>query len=65
MLNCLKQMKFNQSVADQINENYNTSYSASTIKHAIKITPIENTAMFKIVVTTTNADLSLPDCTPA
>lgn len=53
-----KTNEFNQSVANQINENYNTSYSASTIKHAIKITPIENTAMFKIVVTTTNADLS-------
>lgn len=53
-----KTNEFNQSVADAINENYNTSYSAGTIKGATTITPISDTAMFKIVVTTTNADLS-------
>ncbi len=53
-----KTNEFNQSVADAINENYNTSYTAGTIKSATTITPIEGTAMFRIVVTTTNADLS-------
>lgn len=53
-----KTNEFNQGVADAINENYNTSYTAGTIKGATTITPVEGTAMFKIVVTTTNADLS-------
>lgn len=53
-----KTNEFNQTVADAINENYNTSYTAGTIKGATTITPIEGTAMFKITVRTTNADLS-------
>lgn len=53
-----KTNKFNQDVANTINENYNTSYSASTIKHALTYETVQDTSMFKIIVTTQNADLS-------
>jgi capsular polysaccharide biosynthesis protein len=53
-----KTSEFNQSVADQINSEYNKAYSASQIKNAITITSVEDTAMFRVVVTTTDADLS-------
>lgn len=53
-----KTNEFNKTIADTINENYNTSYTASQIKNSINYTIIEDTAMFKAVVTTTNADLS-------
>lgn len=53
-----KTNKFNQSVADTINESYNTSYTAGTIKGAVSYETISETSMFKIVVTTQNADLS-------
>ncbi|MCM1114304.1 MAG: Wzz/FepE/Etk N-terminal domain-containing protein [Clostridium sp.] len=53
-----KTNEFNQNVADEINENYSTSYSAGTIKGATTITTIEDTAMFRVTITTTNADLS-------
>lgn len=49
---------FNKSIADNLNEQYNTSYSTSQIKNAVSYTIIEDTAMFKITVTTTNADMS-------
>lgn len=49
---------FNKSVADNLNEQYNTSYSASQIKRSVSYSIVEDTAMFKIVVTTTNADMS-------
>ncbi|MCC8073635.1 MAG: hypothetical protein LIO62_05865 [Clostridiales bacterium] len=50
--------KFNQSVADELNENLNTNYSASLIKGAVTIASVSDTALFKITVTTTDADLS-------
>lgn len=50
--------EFNQRVADSLNEKYSTSFTANQIKNAIKITPIEETAMFNVVVTTTDAELS-------
>ena len=53
-----KTNEFNQSVANEINENYSTSYSASNIKNAITIEDVAGTAMFKITVTTTDPDLS-------
>lgn len=53
-----KTNEFNQTVANEINEKYNTSYSVSNIKNSITITKVADTAMFKVVVRTTNADLS-------
>lgn len=53
-----KTNEFNQMVADEINEKYNTSYSVSNIKNSVTITKVADTAMFKVVVRTTNADLS-------
>lgn len=53
-----KTNEFNQDVANEINNKYNTSYSVSNIKNAITITKVEDTAMFKVIVKTTNADLS-------
>ncbi len=50
--------EFNQRVADSLNEKYSTSFTANQIKNTIKITPIEETAMFNVVVTTTDAELS-------
>lgn len=53
-----KTNEFNQAVAEELNEEYNTSYTAGQIKGAVSITLVEDTAMFKVVVTTTDADLS-------
>ncbi|MGN0521969.1 MAG: YveK family protein [Eubacterium sp.] len=53
-----KTNEFNQDVADKLNEKYSTNYQSSTIKNSITIEKIENTAMFKITVTTTDATLS-------
>lgn len=53
-----KTNKFNQAVADELNKKYNSSYSAADIKYSITITKVSNTAMFKITVTTNNADRS-------
>lgn len=53
-----KTNEFNQKVADALNENLNTNYSASMIKHATSIEYIEDTALFKMTVTTTDPDLS-------
>ncbi len=50
--------KFNQTVADELNESLNTNYSASTIKSATSVETFDNTAFFKITVTTTDAELS-------
>lgn len=49
---------FNQKVADALNEKYNTAYSASLIKNSTAIENMENTALFKMTVTTTDPDLS-------
>lgn len=53
-----KTNEFNQTVADDLNKKYSTSYSASQVKNSISIQPVENTAMFKITVNTTDADMS-------
>ncbi|MGN1328234.1 MAG: YveK family protein [Eubacterium sp.] len=50
--------EFNQKVADALNENLSTNYSASMIKNATKIESVADTALFKMTVTTTDADLS-------
>ncbi len=62
--------EFNQFVADTINDAHGTSYFSGTVKNALIITKVENTAMFRIDVTTTDADLSyniataLEECIP-
>lgn len=53
-----KTNQFNQAVADQLNKVYNTDYTAGTIKNAIMIEKVENTAMFLFTITTSDADLS-------
>lgn len=53
-----KTNEFNQSVADELNEQYATSYSANQIKNSTNIETVKETAMFKITVTTTDPDLS-------
>lgn len=49
---------FNQRVADSLNQTYGTDYSAGAIKNSIRISKVENTAMFLFTITTTDADLS-------
>lgn len=53
-----KTNEFNKAVADSLNKQYNTSYSASQIQHAVTYKAVEETAMFRVTVTTTNADMS-------
>lgn len=53
-----KTNEFNQKVADALNENLNTNYSASMIKNSTTIESVSDTAFFKMTVTTTDADLS-------
>ncbi len=53
-----KTNEFNKSVADSLNKQYNTSYSASQIKNAVTYNAVEDTAMFTVTVTTTNTDMS-------
>lgn len=49
---------FHTRVADDLNKRINANHSASTIRSSMAIEPVSDTAMFKISVTTTNADLS-------
>lgn len=62
--------EFNQLVANTINDAHGTSYTAGAIKNSMEIIPVEDTAMFRITVTTTDADLSyniataLTECIP-
>jgi capsular polysaccharide biosynthesis protein len=41
-----------------MNDRLNASYTSTTVKNAISIQGIEDTAMFKVTVTTSSADLS-------
>lgn len=50
--------KFCQQLVDDMNESYNSNYSTSSVSGSYDIVPISDTAMFKITVTTTDADLS-------
>lgn len=54
----MKTNDFNETVASELNERLNTAYSADIIKGAMAFEKIEDTAMFKIRVTTTDPDLS-------
>lgn len=63
-----KTTDFNQSVADEINRKHGTNVTANQVKNAISFEKVENTAMFKLHILTTDADLSynislaLQDC---
>jgi capsular polysaccharide biosynthesis protein len=50
--------EFDTKVANDLNKRINANHSASTIKSAMNITSVEETAMFKITVTTSSPDLS-------
>lgn len=54
----MKTNEFTSKVAQDLNDRKNSSYTGATVKNAISIKAIENTAMFKITVTTSSADLS-------
>ncbi len=50
--------EFMTKVTNALNKRQNSNYTVSTIKNSIKIELVEETAIFNIVVTTTNAELS-------
>ena len=53
-----KTSEFNKTVASDLNDNFNTSYTAEQVKNAVLYEEVEGTAMFKVTVTTTDADMS-------
>ena len=53
-----KTNEFNMKVADELNDRLGTAYTASQIKGAISIVSIEDTALFKFTVTTTDPEMS-------
>lgn len=50
--------EFCNDVASDLNQKYNTSLSSDDIKKSIQAEAVEDTAMFKMIVTTTNPELS-------
>lgn len=54
----MKTNDFNEMLADDLNKSINSNYSASLMKSSMSFEKIEDTTMFKIVVTTLDADLS-------
>lgn len=61
---------FNETVSEYLKQNYGIDYSAGAIKASTTIEAVEDTSMFKVKVTTTNADYSyyiaqsLTECVP-
>ena len=53
-----KTNKFCGKVAGEMNKKYYTNLSPADIKHSFTIETVENTAMFKLIVTTTDPTLS-------
>lgn len=49
---------FDSKVVSELNDRINASYTAATVKNALSISGVEDTAMFKVTVTTASADLS-------
>ncbi|MBQ9516495.1 MAG: hypothetical protein IJR60_00260 [Eubacterium sp.] len=49
---------FYQATADDLNNQYGSGYSAGTISGAMTIEAVEDTAMFKVTVTTNSSDTS-------
>ena len=50
--------KFAETLAEDLNATYNANYDANTVLGTLEITAVESTAMFKVTVTTNEADLS-------
>ena len=50
--------EFMTKVTNALNKKQNSNYTVGTIKNSMKIELVEETAIFKITVTTTNAELS-------
>ncbi|MBQ7203147.1 MAG: hypothetical protein IJS03_03905 [Eubacterium sp.] len=50
--------EFYSKVADDLNKSTNANYTAGSIAGVISIEPVENTAMFKVTVTTNSPDFS-------
>ena len=57
-LELLQTNEFYQDVADELNKENGQDYSAAAIKNAVKIEAVKDTAMFKVTVTTEDADTS-------
>lgn len=53
-----KTNEFNQTIANDLNDTYSTSYTAGQIKGAVLYEEVKDTSMFKVTVTTTNPDMS-------
>ena len=49
---------FYNELTSDLNESVNANYDASTVGGALNFAQVENTPMFRVTVTTTNADLS-------
>lgn len=49
---------FRERLVEDMNTTYNANYNAGTVAGAIRFTTVESTAMFRVNVTTTSADLS-------
>lgn len=49
---------FREKLVEDMNTTYNANYTTATVGGSITFLTIENTAMFKVMVTTTSADLS-------
>lgn len=54
----MKTNNFNEMLANDLNKSINSNYSASLMKNSMSFEKIEDTTMFKIMVTTQDADLS-------
>jgi len=54
----MKTNEFMTKVTNALNKKQNSNYSVGTIKNSIKVELVEETAIFTISVTTTNAELS-------
>jgi capsular polysaccharide biosynthesis protein len=54
----MKTNEFMTKVTNALNKKQNSNYNVGTIKNSMKIELIEDTAIFQITVTTTNAELS-------
>lgn len=54
----LQTNEFYEQLVDDMNNSYNANYQVSSVNNTITITPIDETAIFDVTVTTANADLS-------
>ena len=54
----MKTNEFAKDLADDLNTTYNANYTANSVMGTYSIVDVEGTAMFRVSVTTTSADLS-------